>query len=162
MRKILLISICIAIFFACAKNGNNQRPSLLFSFQLDDSTYTFDSTSTIIDTIGGNCITTINAFNTKTNSFVITHLQSNTTSEKGSYMPSTPQTPYNLINIFITILSDGQSTNYTVEDGPFVLIINQASNDSIQGSFSGTIYNVSTRGNSTLSNGQFNMPVQYQ
>jgi hypothetical protein len=162
MRKLLVISLGLAMLFACKKNGNNQKSSYLFSFQVGDSTYTFDSTSTIIDTVGGNYITTINAFNTKTNSFVIIHMQSNTTSEKGSYTPSTPQTPYNLINIFITILSDVASTNYIIGDGPFVFIINQASNNNIKGSFSGMIYNVDTRGNSALSNGQFNIPVQYR
>ena len=161
MRKTLAIGIGLAMLFACTKNSTNQKSSYLFSFQVGDSTYTFDSTSAILDTIGGNYITTINAFNTRTNSFVIAHLQSNTTSEKGSYTFSGPATPYSLIDMFITIVSAAQSTNYTINDGPFDFVITQASSNNIQGSFSGTIYNVATRGNSALSNGQFNLPVQY-
>ena len=166
MRNVLIISLGLAMLFACTKSGTNQKPSYLFTFQVGDSIYTFDSTSTIIDTVGGNYITTVNAFNTKTNSFVIIHLQSDTTNEKGSYTLSAPGTPYNLIDMFITILSGGQSTNYIIDGGPFVFSINQASNNvinnNIQGSFSGTLYNLFTLKNSVLANGQFNIPVQYQ
>ncbi len=169
MRKSYLIIFFLFLIVACKKNSSSPSTNY-FQLKMNNIDYFFDSTYSEIDTTTpGFQQIYIYAGNTKTQSYARIGLESRSKKVEGVYSHINFQSTGLYISYYTTALASGQVFNFYGDQGaPFLFTIGKASNNSLQGTFSGTLTNLygplsaSPTLDGQLSNGEFNITFHYR
>jgi hypothetical protein len=149
----------LPVVAGCSKTGQNPG---YFRFQLGGVTYSFDSVVVWVDTPNAH-IVTIDGLNTGTGSSFHVESQSNAGSLNGTYSYLNPPPSDKFLVAFDFAIRSGQTAMvYVVEGAPFTFTIGSSTGTTISGSFSGSIAVLSSGRDTTVTNGQFDLPYKFR
>ena len=164
MPFILCLSASALLFSALLLTGcgKSNGGGAGLSVRIDGTNYSFDSVAAWVDTTGGVYIISIDAANTKSHSHMTVEAQSNNKTLKGLYSRLNPPPTDHILPDFIVIILSGQSLiDYALEGESFSFSIDNADNQTLHGSFTGSVGNL-VSGKSVPAAGQFQIPYKYR